>query len=111
MSSHRIATPGPLRVLTWHLVAYKRFWKANVLSGLVQPAVRFHRLRPPAVADADFSACERAQHEACKDSDERSGSHPGSKNPRALHDGCSRSGMGCRPGLADHGQRDVSRMV
>lgn len=37
MSSHRIATPGPLRVLTWHLVAYKRFWKANVLSGLVQP--------------------------------------------------------------------------
>lgn len=30
-------TPGALRVLSWHLVGYKRFWKANVLSSLVQP--------------------------------------------------------------------------
>ena len=37
MNTHRVTTPGPLRVLSWHLVAYKRFWKANVLSGLVQP--------------------------------------------------------------------------
>lgn len=37
MSTHHLATPGAFRVLTWHLVAYKRFWKANVLSSVVQP--------------------------------------------------------------------------
>jgi lipooligosaccharide transport system permease protein len=30
-------TPGPLRVVSWHLAAYRRLWKLNVLSSFVQP--------------------------------------------------------------------------
>ncbi len=30
-------TPGALRVTSWHLATYKRMWKMNVLSSLVQP--------------------------------------------------------------------------
>mgnify|MGYP000885027002 CR=1 FL=1 len=35
MTTH--ATPGALRVTSWHLAAYRRMWKANVMSSLVQP--------------------------------------------------------------------------
>jgi len=31
------ATPGALRVMTWHATAFKRLWKLNVLSSFVQP--------------------------------------------------------------------------
>ena len=31
------ATPGALRVTSWHLASYRRLWKVNVLSSLVQP--------------------------------------------------------------------------
>ncbi len=31
------ATPGALRVASWHLTAYRRFWRLNLLSSLVQP--------------------------------------------------------------------------
>ncbi len=31
------ATPGPLRVVSWHATAFKRLWKLNVLSSFVQP--------------------------------------------------------------------------
>ena len=30
-------TPGALRVTSWHLATYKRLWKMNVLSSLIQP--------------------------------------------------------------------------
>ncbi len=30
-------TPGALRVTSWHLATYRRLWKTNVLSSLVQP--------------------------------------------------------------------------
>ncbi|MGB8861457.1 MAG: ABC transporter permease [Ilumatobacteraceae bacterium] len=30
-------TPGALRVTSWHLALYRRLWKINVLSSLVQP--------------------------------------------------------------------------
>jgi lipooligosaccharide transport system permease protein len=33
----RTTTPGALRVTSWHLATYKRLWKMNVLSSLVQP--------------------------------------------------------------------------
>lgn len=32
-----MATPAPLRIVTWHLAAYKRLWKTNVLASFVQP--------------------------------------------------------------------------
>ena len=31
------ATPGALRVVTWHATAFKRLWRLNVLSSFVQP--------------------------------------------------------------------------
>ncbi len=31
------ATPGALRVMTWHATAFKRLWRLNVLSSFVQP--------------------------------------------------------------------------
>ena len=31
------ATPGAFRVASWHLTAYRRFWRMNLLSSLVQP--------------------------------------------------------------------------
>lgn len=31
------ATPGALRVASWHLTAFRRFWRMNLLSSLVQP--------------------------------------------------------------------------
>lgn len=31
------ATPGALRVTSWHLASYRRLWKMNVLSSLIQP--------------------------------------------------------------------------
>ena len=30
-------TPGAFRVASWHLTAYRRFWRLNLLSSLVQP--------------------------------------------------------------------------
>ena len=33
----RLATPGALRVAAWQFAAFKRLWKLNVLSSLVQP--------------------------------------------------------------------------
>lgn len=33
------ATPGALRVTSWHLATYRRLWKVNVLSSLVQPTL------------------------------------------------------------------------
>lgn len=30
-------TPGALRVASWHLASYRRLWKMNVLSSLIQP--------------------------------------------------------------------------
>jgi lipooligosaccharide transport system permease protein len=32
-----IATPGPVRVVGWHLATFRRLWKANVLSTFIQP--------------------------------------------------------------------------
>lgn len=34
-----LATPGPLRVVSWHAALYRRLWRVNVLSSLVQPLV------------------------------------------------------------------------
>ncbi len=34
-----LTTPGPLRVVSWHFVQYKRLWRVNVLSSLVQPLI------------------------------------------------------------------------
>ena len=31
------ATPGALRVTSWHLASYRRLWKTNVMSSLIQP--------------------------------------------------------------------------
>lgn len=31
------ATPGAFRVASWHLTVYRRFWRLNLLSSLVQP--------------------------------------------------------------------------
>jgi lipooligosaccharide transport system permease protein len=31
------ATPGPIRVVGWHLATFRRLWKANVLSTFIQP--------------------------------------------------------------------------
>ena len=36
MAQHS-TTPGALRVTSWHLAAFRRLWKMNVLSSLVQP--------------------------------------------------------------------------
>ena len=36
MAQHT-TTPGALRVASWHLAAYRRMWKLNILSSLVQP--------------------------------------------------------------------------
>ncbi len=32
-----MTTPGAFRVASWHLTAYRRFWRMNLLSSLVQP--------------------------------------------------------------------------
>ena len=32
-----MTTPGAFRVASWHLTAYRRFWRLNLLSSLVQP--------------------------------------------------------------------------
>lgn len=32
-----LATPGPLRVTSWHLATYRRLWRLNMLSSFVQP--------------------------------------------------------------------------
>ncbi len=32
-----MGTPGALRVASWHLTAFRRFWRLNLLSSLVQP--------------------------------------------------------------------------
>ncbi|MDO8365046.1 MAG: ABC transporter permease [Actinomycetota bacterium] len=34
---HHRRTPGALRVLSWHLAAYRRLWKVNVLASFGQP--------------------------------------------------------------------------
>ena len=34
-----LTTPGPLRVVSWHFVQYKRLWRVNVLSSRVQPLI------------------------------------------------------------------------
>ncbi len=33
----RLATPGPLRVMSGQIVVFRRFWRLNVLSSFVQP--------------------------------------------------------------------------
>ena len=33
----RVATPGPLRVMSGQIVVFRRFWRLNVLSSFVQP--------------------------------------------------------------------------
>jgi lipooligosaccharide transport system permease protein len=33
----RLATPGPIRVASWHLATYRRLWRLNMLSSFVQP--------------------------------------------------------------------------
>ena len=35
--THHRRTPGAFRVVSWHLATYRRFWKVNLLSSLVQP--------------------------------------------------------------------------
>ena len=30
-------TPGAFRVASWNLTVYRRFWRLNLLSSLVQP--------------------------------------------------------------------------
>ncbi|MDO9174389.1 MAG: ABC transporter permease, partial [Actinomycetota bacterium] len=30
-------SPGALRVVSWHFATYRRLWKVNLLSSLVQP--------------------------------------------------------------------------
>ena len=36
-----ITTPGPVRVLSWHLAAFRRLWTANLLSSFAQPLLYF----------------------------------------------------------------------